>query len=328
MDHHAHLSRRDAALYVTTDEGRVERVRIGERRIIVGSDVRCDICLVGSSVRPRHASICFASGDHVLSTVSEGTTLVNGVPVKERTLLNNGDVIWIGGQELRFVRLQDVSATSLQLSICRRNEPHDILLTQRPELRIGHRVGEVRISDEFLSDPHCVIENPFPGLLFVVNRDAVRGTKLNGVRLIDREPLKDGDVLTLGTTTIHVNVLVGLAMPIPGGSIAGMAQAVQPALRLPEVTDWDAPGVTQLLDMAQIEAADAERRRGAHDETTWDGPLHQPYYLPKGTFRQRSKHRYEPSDASGFYEGITREIPKATRRGAGRPRYYLPEDER
>ena len=329
MAQHAQLSRRDAAVYVTLDSGRIERIQIGERRVLVGSDPRNDICLANRNVQPRHASIYFAGGEHILSCVSDGSTLVNGSAVARSTPLENGDVIWIGGRELRFIRLQSISTTTLQLSICRRNEPHDILITQRPEVRIGYRIGEVRVNDEFIADPHCVIENPFPGLLYVTNLDQVRGTKLNGVRVTEREPLSDGDTLSLGTTTIHLNVMVGQSMPKPGESIAMMQRSAQPALVLPEATDWDDPGVTQLLDESLLQEAHERRLHGAAHEVGSSGAEKTPYYLPKGTVFQQAQRRNAGPNLADLYEGVTREIPKVSAPSAGRrAQYYLPEEER
>ena len=326
MGQQAQLSRRDAALYVFHNDGQTDRIQIAEQRVSVGRDPRNDVHLSDQSVRPRHATIYFSGGEHIISSVSDGTILLNGTSIGSSATLDNGDTIRIGRHEMRFVRMQEISATTLQLAICRLNEPHDVLLTRRPELRIGRQLGEVRIDDAFISDPHCVIENPYPGLLYLTNIDAVRGTKLNGARVTTRVALQDGDTLNLGTTTLRLNILAQASMPEPGQSIEAMRTGQPVPLRTPDAQDWDAVGITQELDESELRAADTLRRAERGDQKTYRSESKQPYYVPKDPNAKRATQR--GIDDPSFHEGITSELPGVDETQGKKAQYYLPaEDE-
>ena len=266
----------------------------------------------------------FTGGEHVITSVSDGAIFINGSLIGQSAVLENGDLIRVGNHEMRFVRLQDLSATTLQLSICRRNEPHDVLLTRRPELRIGRSTGELRIDDAFIADPHCVIENPYPGLLYIKNLDEVRGTKLNGARVTERERIQDGDILSLGTTTIHLNVLDQSAMPQPGQSIAILRPAGERPLADPDHYGWDSAGITQELAGADDDTSSGEHRAMSDEEVSWRGSVKQPYYVPKTPGAKRA----DAGADLGFHEGITSELP-GVNEGPKRPKaqYYLPDEE-
>ena len=73
------------------------------------------------------------------------------------------------------------------------------------ELIVGRAEGTgLKINDETVSSRHLKIERE-ENMLFVTDNNSTNGTTLNGEKLTARRPLKDGDRLVIGNTTLVVH---------------------------------------------------------------------------------------------------------------------------
>jgi hypothetical protein len=77
-------------------------IALKKRRIILGRDVGCDVCLDDSLVSEQHASIMKTDDGYVIEDLNSRHGLhLNGKEVHQKTL-RNGDTIVIGNFELKF----------------------------------------------------------------------------------------------------------------------------------------------------------------------------------------------------------------------------------
>jgi hypothetical protein len=75
-----------------------------DRELVIGGDPACGLYLPGLRMLPRHAQLIFANEAWQLHSTANGLTLVNDQRV-EQTLLDEADVIDLGGYRLRFDRI-------------------------------------------------------------------------------------------------------------------------------------------------------------------------------------------------------------------------------
>lgn len=75
---------------------------IGATGVVIGRDAGCDVVVPQADVSRRHAEIVPAQAGYVLTDLSTNGVLVNGNRVRYSVLLERGDVIRLGSEELRF----------------------------------------------------------------------------------------------------------------------------------------------------------------------------------------------------------------------------------
>jgi predicted component of type VI protein secretion system len=69
--------------------------------IAIGRSEKADVCLEEPGVWPDHCKICWRDEGLVLEVDSDALASVNGQP-SPRVVLRNGDLITLGGANLRF----------------------------------------------------------------------------------------------------------------------------------------------------------------------------------------------------------------------------------
>jgi uncharacterized RDD family membrane protein YckC len=95
-----------------------------------------------------------------------------------------------------------------------------------PEGRLG--------DDPALSRLHAVIVHSDRGELLVSDLGSANGTYLNGSRVEDSAPVRPGDIIELGSTTLTASGPVTGAPPVTGGPAPGAAQTlITPARPVP-----------------------------------------------------------------------------------------------
>lgn len=324
-----------AYLYLE-DGDRIYRVHVDQARMLIGRASDNDIVIRADAIDPHHAVLYFAGGHFVLSAVTKSPPLVNGKMADGPRRLYNGDVINLSGHTLTFVKVPPVSDTVVQLGIWSAGEPPYFVLQNRPEIRIGHRVGDLVLADEFVGDPHCAIENFCAGVLFLVPIDVERGTKLNGVRVQQRCRLRDGDVLEVGATEVAVRVHARRALPGPMDLIplGGLARArvhddlASSSDSAPESEDQPAPARRRRLREILDEHHKDERgdRMVEVVEDFEEDTDDRRYYLPDQAEQARPSAMVSrpEDDASSGHTMILATDSEGKRK---RDRYYLPDSD-
>ncbi len=77
-------------------------VDIPDSGLVIGRDADSDLVTAGLEVSRRHAVLRRSDRGYVLTDVSRNGTLVNGGRINGSRVLRVGDVVRIGGEELRF----------------------------------------------------------------------------------------------------------------------------------------------------------------------------------------------------------------------------------
>jgi pSer/pThr/pTyr-binding forkhead associated (FHA) protein len=90
-------------LVVLSDEGSPQEFPLVEKRLVIGRDEACDICLSDRSVSRHHATLLRVfHGFSIEDERSTNGTRVNGIVVTKR-FLKHGDLIEIGKYNLRYI---------------------------------------------------------------------------------------------------------------------------------------------------------------------------------------------------------------------------------
>jgi pSer/pThr/pTyr-binding forkhead associated (FHA) protein len=90
-------------LVILTDDGTPQEVELSQRRMSIGRDSTCDICLGDRSVSRHHASLLRVyQGFSIEDERSTNGTRVNGSIVTKR-YLKHGDLIEIGKYSMRYI---------------------------------------------------------------------------------------------------------------------------------------------------------------------------------------------------------------------------------
>jgi hypothetical protein len=98
------VSAADAMLLWHDEERSVKSANIPAAGVIIGRDQRCDIVLPDRRVSRRHIHVGRSEGEFEVKDLhSSNGTLVNGVRIVSAHVLQDGDVIEIGGTPLAFV---------------------------------------------------------------------------------------------------------------------------------------------------------------------------------------------------------------------------------
>jgi pSer/pThr/pTyr-binding forkhead associated (FHA) protein len=205
------------------------------RKIVIGRDDACDLQLDGEGVSRRHCAIAPVPGGYLLTDESSNGTLVNGERVARTHILDDGDILRLHDEELRFellVRHGDrpsapasrAATAVLDLSRLReggmspderraalRPSPTaslDIIRgpfsgasfhIDRPVCSIGRgEQSDVRLRDESVSSAHATLLRK-GNTWYVVDLRSANGTFVDGYRIAGERELSTGATLRVGS---------------------------------------------------------------------------------------------------------------------------------
>ena len=258
----------------TTISARLLNVKTGEpfplpttRRIVIGRDEKCDLVLPGDGVSRRHASIAPVPGGYLLADESSNGTIVNGARIGRTHILENGDVLMLHDEELRY-EVEDPNRTTatasaqgsraaaptavLDLSRLRGEiTPAEARLAGRPsptatleiirgpftgaQFHIARPVAaigrgehsDVRIRDESVSTTHATLLRK-GDTWFVVDLRSVNGTFVDGYRVAGERVIATGATLRVGTVDLMFrSISGGDEEPLPRPSSGGLTGLVR-----------------------------------------------------------------------------------------------------
>lgn len=190
----------------TDAHGELERTEVGEQPLTIGSQAPCGVVVEGDVIGPVHAAIERENTGCRLRRLTRVRSLaVNGRDVEELRL-SHGDSIEFGDWKGHFVSSSQVAARMLRLVMTRDDNEIQVEVPVAGAITvIGRLEGDVLIDDGGVSSRHLEIENFGTGIRYVRDLGSTNGTELNGKPLgLSREPLNDGDILTIGRVRIEV----------------------------------------------------------------------------------------------------------------------------
>jgi pSer/pThr/pTyr-binding forkhead associated (FHA) protein len=180
--------------------------------LVLGRDPTCDVVIPGAEVSRRHAVIGVGPQGYVLTDTSANGVMVNGVPVASSTVLGQGDVVRIGGEELRFTADLPPAPPPAPavLEVTGTGVMRGRVFELRGRLtRVGRgRHNDVVLPDESVSDSHATIEQREDGW-YVVDLDSTNGTYVSGRRISGAAPLAGGTDLRFGGVKFIFRVSAG-----------------------------------------------------------------------------------------------------------------------
>jgi pSer/pThr/pTyr-binding forkhead associated (FHA) protein len=210
------------------------------RRIVIGRDDACDLQLDGEGVSRRHCAIAPVPGGYLLTDESSNGTLVNGARIGRTHILDDGDILRLHDEELRFEltvperdgprpaeassraatavldlsRLRGTDLTPDERRAALRPSPTASLEIirgpftgasfhiARPVAAIGRgEQSDVRLRDESVSSAHATLLRK-GNTWYVVDLRSVNGTFVDGYRIAGERELTTGATLRVGSVEL------------------------------------------------------------------------------------------------------------------------------
>jgi pSer/pThr/pTyr-binding forkhead associated (FHA) protein len=232
-----HAGEPSPARLVHLSSGRVFPIPL--RRMVIGRDDASDVHLDGEGVSRRHCAIAPVPGGYLLTDESSNGTLVNGARTSRTHVLEDGDILRLHDEELRFELLTPAeragpghpssrAATAVidlsrlrgestapddrrealrasptaSLEIVRGPFSGASFHIARPVCSIGRGdQSDVRLRDESVSTTHATLMRK-GNTWYVVDLRSVNGTFVDGYRIAGERELPTGATLRVGAVEL------------------------------------------------------------------------------------------------------------------------------
>ena len=138
----------DESAYLLTDDKKMAYA-VARRTINIGRDASSTIQLKDPDSSRQHADICSEAGLHVLHSLGENGTKVNGKLISSRHILEENDLIDAGEIKLRYTRKPPPQGTRVSTG----GESYDLDISSRPtgsQLKLTENPADVLNSPKVL----------------------------------------------------------------------------------------------------------------------------------------------------------------------------------
>jgi S-DNA-T family DNA segregation ATPase FtsK/SpoIIIE len=165
--------------------------------IVIGREG--DLVVSDPTVSRQHARV-EPSEDHVrlIDLTSAGGTAINGQPVRSADAYV-GDVVSLGGSQLRILRLVRYSDAAAGPALRIRHQGKERVVAVRDGLAIGREPGcEIQIDDPTVSRRHAIVRISGGGVE-LEDLDSANGTRVAGRLVRGTITLSDGVAIKVGT---------------------------------------------------------------------------------------------------------------------------------
>ncbi len=197
-----------------------ERLLYPEQKVSLGRAADNDIVLHDSKVSRNHAELEWNGTGFTLRDLSSANgTFVNGQRLVNATrLLHDGDEIHLSKVLIYYeiMRAESTEPVALSQKDILGQIGSRLVVSGGPDLgqeyplwgeliTIGRAsreaTWEIRLTDRAVSRPHARLEHREDGF-YLVDLESANGTLLNGISVKIPAQLKDGDVISVGETSI------------------------------------------------------------------------------------------------------------------------------
>jgi pSer/pThr/pTyr-binding forkhead associated (FHA) protein len=240
------------------------------RKTVIGRDTDCDVVIPDVGVSRRHASIVPVPGGYLLTDESSNGTLVNGSRVAGTRILDNGDVLRLHDEEIRFElegaisgdltpeqasraataildmsSLRSVMASEAARAATRRSPTASLEIIrgafagasfhiERAVCSIGRgEQSDVRLRDDSVSTAHATVLRK-GDTWYVVDLRSVNGTFVDGYRVAGERELPTGATLRVGAVEmIFRSFIAGVEAPPPVRPSSGILGWLKRLFRKP-----------------------------------------------------------------------------------------------
>lgn len=191
--------------------------------VSIGRGPENGLRLLDREIAGRQAKIVRRRDRYLLDVVSGGApTTLNGEAVApgERSTLEEGDLIALGGFEFRFARSE--AEVYARIRVTAGVHRGKVFRLARPLVRIGRAASnEIQFPDRSVSREHCLVGGSESGW-WLEDLGATNPTAVNGEPVRGRVGLREGDLVALGRSRFRFRNLLplspfGAGDPVPGG---------------------------------------------------------------------------------------------------------------
>ena len=300
----------DACIYIDENE-HTYRVQLDGRKTVIGTSPDCDVLLKDKTARGLVGEFIATRRSFEFRSKGLQSITLNGHTVRGTQRLYHGDVLAFGETRVRYFEVPEVSEVTLQFGIAGVHSGHAFFLTNQSFVRIGQTVGDLRIPDSTLDDPQVAIENLGPDATYVRQLGMESETTVNGVKLSERIPIRDGAVIQMGETHIVIRTIPDVPLPAPSETLLRAPDA-EPR-RTEDDEKQTAPEKLKTVRKAHI--------RAGGDLTKTSGNK-QPPSLQGDPIAERSQHSLERSGAPHWAREGEAARPKQSRESIPTPQPY------
>jgi pSer/pThr/pTyr-binding forkhead associated (FHA) protein len=171
--------------------------------VVVGTDKRCHLHLLSSSISRHHAVIVSGKdGVYIRDLASRTKVLVNDRQVHE-AFLKDRDTVQIGRFIFKFKTPQPAQPKSAAKAALTVNDEESLPVENRVLLIGRHEAADVRILDDSVSMRHAIIFEA-AGRRYIRDFYSRTGTFLNGKK-IHQEEIKFGDEVRIGPAKLSLS---------------------------------------------------------------------------------------------------------------------------
>ncbi len=184
------------------DEGKSQSISQGSNFFIGRDTVSCHLVLTDASSSRKHAAVHLNEENKVVITDlgSQNGTYVNGKMIHEPVVLQSGDLITIGKNELEFITAEDkagAQVVSSQAGARAGSQQSLSLLEPGTRIAIGRdSSNQIVLKHPHVSRQHAVIEVTEQGP-YIRDLNSTNGTYVDGVRVAGTEFLSPDSVIRI-----------------------------------------------------------------------------------------------------------------------------------
>lgn len=179
----------------------------GERPFTLGRAAECDLVLTDTSVSRRHAELLPRPDGYALRDLNSANGSWVGLARSEPDapqLVQDGDLLRLGGVSVTFNLIEEgtVAPGESARDAAKLVGPFGTIALTKATTSLGRAAdSDVPIDDRKASRLHAQILHTGTDDFYLRDMGSVNGTLVNGVRVFDAHPLRDGDVVGVGATT-------------------------------------------------------------------------------------------------------------------------------
>ena len=335
----------DACIYIDEND-HTYRVQLAGKKTRIGTTTDCDVLLKDRSALGTLGEFIATRRSFEFRSVGTRAVTLNGHPVRENQRLYHGDVLSFGETRVRYFQVPEVSEVTLQFGIAGLHSGHSFFLTNQSFVRIGQTVGELRIPDSTLGDPHVAIENLGPDALFIRQMGAETETTVNGTKLNERVAIEDGAVVQMGETHLTIRTLPNIPLPAPAevllkphGAVASDAisdddlQTAPEKLRTIRHAHIRAGGHVKKLTSDQMQrlTSTPSRKRGDDEASRVaraSAPTPQPYLIRQQDLQQARQEMAPLRPEAAYYLPGDKRTDAERASSSSKKPYYIDHNDR
>jgi ABC-type multidrug transport system ATPase subunit/pSer/pThr/pTyr-binding forkhead associated (FHA) protein len=241
----------------TKARGNREQPTVSGRSWVVGRDPDVDIKLDLPFISGRHARITQTSEGFVVEDLGSTNGVSIGSPSArtKRGIARPGEALYLGSYRLPLERLAERASRSQSLAL--------ELPTTGRQCFVGRDPGDggLEVREPNISRRHAEIRRRADGVVEIRDAGSSNGTFVNGSRIRDWVALSSGDLVSLGSVAVQIDVDAHRIRPFADGlavTVEGVCVDVKPDRGSQLVPPGGQPGTRRIVSDVSFTALPGE----------------------------------------------------------------------